>query len=650
MNSRSTPTQRGTPVRTSADKLDTRKGEAGPRSPGLQSTQFGPTAEKLQTFLAAHRPSSASSRSRPSTPSSPASPVPQRRIDTADDVFQHFAHGGLDAVPKLFHCWPAEASQETADAEHLRRTHSMQQRVQRCWEPSQYELQVVQRNQLPSSYFTITAAGVVQCPGNGYPSIHTPIGQWVREGNMFKLFRSLPAFSQLWQGQTLRRWHANVRRNVYERNRQQLAKQLLILKPGYLKVLNESRSKLAAVHQAGALQDMPDGLYKLDALVESQQDYQTSNLAPLLARTIAGIITDVENLASRMQNTEQLLGRELYEYNKDPSAGAVQGLNPIKIRAERDAVAAKHASALYDLQRLPAFLRLLGLHVLQSYLDLLVGAVSGLKAHLVSPNNALVVNLLLASEGVTLSPSMEELLKALSKDILEHLVHVLKAAPRPLKHPVLAALVEDPVRPPPKMGTGVNSVSGGRATVGYTSVSGSIGMFDTESGGVPRRSATAGAPGKIALPAFLEDEDQSSEGGILLLMMVGDQNLGQLRRAMDQQVMRSYREASVVTDTLTELSVLLAFARVWDPANYKSKQPSVAQLRKDMLLLREWQAQLQVVLDNQSIGMLQLQTAFLKTTYMSTLASAQATIAMMLVSAARRECQAIITKLLGLAK
>eukprot|EP00878_Enallax_costatus_P043391 GHUV01051357.1.p2 GENE.GHUV01051357.1~~GHUV01051357.1.p2 ORF type:complete len:124 (+),score=21.30 GHUV01051357.1:407-778(+) len=77
---------------------------------------------------------------------------------------------------------------------------------------------------------------------------------------------------------------------------------------------------------------------------------------------------------------------------------------------------------------------------------------------------------------------MEELLKALSKDILEHLVHVLKAAPRPLKHPVLAALVEDPVRPPPKMGTGVNSVSGGRATVGYTSVSGSIGMFDTESG------------------------------------------------------------------------------------------------------------------------------------------------------------------------
>lgn len=50
-------------------------------------------------------------------------------------------------------------------------------------------------------------------------------------------------------------------------------------------------------------------------------------------------------------------------------------------------------------------------HIVQSYLDLLVGAVSGLKTHLESPNNALVVDLLLAPEGVTLSPSMEELLK-----------------------------------------------------------------------------------------------------------------------------------------------------------------------------------------------------------------------------------------------
>ncbi len=60
---------------------------------------------------------------------------------------------------------------------------------------------------------------------------------------------------------------------------------------------------------------------------------------------------------------------------------------------------------------------------------------------------------------------------------------------------------------------------------------------------------------------------------------------------------------------------------------------------------REWQAQLQMVLDHQSVGLLQLQTSVLKTTYMAKLASAQSTIAMLLVSTARKEGQDAVTKL-----
>jgi hypothetical protein len=65
---------------------------------------------------------------------------------------------------------------------------------------------------------------------------------------------------------------------------------------------------------------------------------------------------------------------------------------------------------------------------------------------------------------------------------------------------------------------------------------------------------------------------------------------------------------------------------------------------------REWQAQLQVVCDSQAVGLLQLQTSFLKTSYMTKLAAAQATIAMMLVSAARNECQAATAELQSLAR
>jgi hypothetical protein len=57
-----------------------------------------------------------------------------------------------------------------------------------------------------------------------------------------------------------------------------------------------------------------------------------SKLAPLLSRTIASIVAEVEQMASRLQSSEQLLRRELQQYSKDPSAGAAQGLNSIKVR------------------------------------------------------------------------------------------------------------------------------------------------------------------------------------------------------------------------------------------------------------------------------------------------------------------------------
>lgn len=63
------------------------------------------------------------------------------------------------------------------------------------------------------------------------------------------------------------------------------------------------------------------------------------------------------------------------------------------------------------------------------------------------------------------------------------------------------------------------------------------------------------------------------------------------------------------------------------------------------LLCREWQAQLQVVLDSQAVGMLHLETGTLKATYSNTLSSARATIAMMMVVAGRRAAEAAIGKL-----
>eukprot|EP00879_Flechtneria_rotunda_P023368 GHRR01024718.1.p1 GENE.GHRR01024718.1~~GHRR01024718.1.p1 ORF type:complete len:686 (+),score=249.45 GHRR01024718.1:347-2404(+) len=643
---------------TAAGKLQTLPGSSTRQSPE-------DTADKAQAILATHRPSSPSSRARPSALYSPsnertlqAASSPAAAFQHADEVLQHFARNGLDALPKLFICLPtAAAANAVCQSATAVKQGSTDSSSNSTWEPAWYDLQVVPKSQVAGMYCTMSATGVVQVLGNGVPSTHTSLGRWVRDAFMFKLFRGLTAFKQLWMGHSFNRWCSNTRQARYQRHKQQVEEQLLHLRPHYLKTLMDCRAKLAAIQSAGTLVVPPPGPYKLDALIDMQQEHRASIIAPLLSRTAAGIVLEVEQLASRMQRAYQGLAHDMQEHLKDPSAGAARGISPVKVQAEHHAMSVRHSAALHDLQRLPAFLRLLGLQVMQSYLDLLVDAVGRLKAHAEAASNGLVVDLLLAGGGVTLSPTMEEVLKGFSQGIIEHLAGVLKAAPRILKHPSMKALLGDPITSTSLIasfiakGSRIDSSSGGsmlsewQPAVHYGGHGSGGGSFPDLP--AARRGASGCWDGKDAAPWLAGRQE---EGGQLLLMMVGDRSLGTLRRHIDQQVMRSYREASVVTDTLSDLNLLLHFAHVWDANSYKAKQHTVAELRRDTMLLREWQAQLQVAIDNQPVGLLQLQTTVLKTTYMQRLASAQATISMLLVSAARREGQVVLAQLHSITK
>ncbi|KIZ06709.1 hypothetical protein MNEG_1235 [Monoraphidium neglectum] len=83
--------------------------------------------------------------------------------------------------------------------------------------------------------------------------------------------------------------------------------------------------------------------------------------------------------------------------------------------------------------------------------------------------------------------------------------------------------------------------------------------------------------------------------------------------------------------------MLKPFTRSWDAAAYRSRAHTVASLRRDAVLIREWMASLQQVVAAQPAGCLQLETEALKATHLVTLKSALATVCVMLVSAARRE-------------
>jgi len=89
----------------------------------------------------------------------------------ATEVHQHFSQHGLNAVPHLVHCIATTPDQHHGTKQHYKRAASgsgsgsngdNHHRGAAQSSLSMYSLEVVPRNQLPASYCTISATGVVQ--------------------------------------------------------------------------------------------------------------------------------------------------------------------------------------------------------------------------------------------------------------------------------------------------------------------------------------------------------------------------------------------------------------------------------------------------------------------------------------------------------
>jgi hypothetical protein len=81
------------------------------------------------------------------------------------DALHHFARHGLDTTPKLVHCLPATAATQAAgtaatDSFSTAKQEAAADAVRDTQGP--YYLTVVPRTQLPASYFTVSATGVVE--------------------------------------------------------------------------------------------------------------------------------------------------------------------------------------------------------------------------------------------------------------------------------------------------------------------------------------------------------------------------------------------------------------------------------------------------------------------------------------------------------
>lgn len=78
------------------------------------------------------------------------------------EAIQYFAKHGLDATPKLVHCIQASGTAAAATTPHAATDAAADAGRQDTQAHHSYDLRVVPRTQLPASYFTVSATGVVE--------------------------------------------------------------------------------------------------------------------------------------------------------------------------------------------------------------------------------------------------------------------------------------------------------------------------------------------------------------------------------------------------------------------------------------------------------------------------------------------------------
>jgi hypothetical protein len=172
------------------------------------------------------------------------------------DVLSRCVAAGLDATPQLRHCAP-------------------------FGETSPYKWSVTRKSALPrgGTYATVSAGGVVVVPaaaatGDTCCSFSLP-GEWMRQCSLHDTLHVLPARRHIWLSYAMRVWRAATRRAARVRATNTLSAMLLPLQPACRELLLSAQRSIAAVADAGMLQQQPaPGTLELDVFVATQQEHQ----------------------------------------------------------------------------------------------------------------------------------------------------------------------------------------------------------------------------------------------------------------------------------------------------------------------------------------------------------------------------------------
>ncbi|CAE8654731.1 unnamed protein product, partial [Polarella glacialis] len=138
-----------------------------------------------------------------------------RQLRNGEDAIAYFAKHGEESDVQVIYCRRAKVA---------------------VGEFRPYDLLVVKDDELGSEYFMISPNGIVHvCPGR--PSEHTTLASWMHQTMIFTVLVSMSFFRNYLVGKAYRRWHGEVRYQVYGLRRKRLSRRLFLAKPTFVRAL-----------------------------------------------------------------------------------------------------------------------------------------------------------------------------------------------------------------------------------------------------------------------------------------------------------------------------------------------------------------------------------------------------------------------------
>jgi len=201
---------------------------------------------------------------------------------------------------------------------------------------------------LESEYFTISAQGVVHvCQEKGrrgqkldvVPTEFLSLSEWMQQSTMFNVLTSMKFFKYYIVGKVFALWKGNVRFNMYNRTRQNLARNLIQVRPAFIssfKDISQSlyemqTQKTFCIPKGAKFPELTDFVGEQKSSRESVKQHYNEKVDDIISKKLAVLVTKVAD-SRTLKEEEDLENAKMGQAAKHKSMVLLKQENELKNR------------------------------------------------------------------------------------------------------------------------------------------------------------------------------------------------------------------------------------------------------------------------------------------------------------------------------